>query len=168
VLLAEIVFGSLLVGVLLALAAYYGRRQVQALRALRLDPGLPDEERRYERRKAYRRAASCVLLVVLAALLTGLLAVAAPASRLLAEEREHLGPDVASRYTEEEKAFLRFYGWGWIAFLVVLSVVLVLAAADMLSTRRYALRQFRRLHADRRAMIARQANRLRRERNGHG
>jgi hypothetical protein len=41
-----------------------------------------------------------------------------------------------------------------------------LAALDRYSTRTHALRQLRRLQADRRAMVARQADRMRAERGG--
>jgi hypothetical protein len=53
-----------------------------------------------------------------------------------------------------------------VALLVVLLAVVVLAALDLLAIRRWGLRQFRKLQADRRAMIERQASRLRQGRNG--
>jgi hypothetical protein len=85
----------------------------------------------------------------------------------LAEQRDGLDADAAPEFTAEEKVFLRIWGGTWIALLLVLMLVLVLAAVDLLSTRRYALRQYRKLQEDRRAMVARQAKRMRRERNGY-
>ncbi len=47
--------------------------------------------------------------------------------------------------------------------LLALLVVVVLAAVDLLATRSHYLKQYRKLRADRRAMILRQAVRLREE-----
>jgi hypothetical protein len=162
-----IVFGSLLVVLLVALAIYFGRHQVMSLRRLRQEDGLPEEERRYERGKAQRRLVSCALLLVLAALLV-VVAFDEPWTQRLAEERANFDSETAPAFTPQQKVDLQIWGGMWIAFLLVLMVVLLLAAVDLLSTRRYALRQYRKLQADRRAMIERQANRMRRDRNGHG
>jgi hypothetical protein len=164
---SEIAFGSLLIVALLALSGYYGRQQVQTLRHFRGPVGLPDEEIRFERHKAYRRLLSCFLTLVLAVLLAVLLTYYEWPAHQLAEQRAAFNRENAPPFTADETPFLREWAWTWIAFLVVLMLVVFLAAYDMYSTRRYALRQYRKLQADRRAMIERQANRLRRERNGH-
>jgi hypothetical protein len=165
---SEIVFGSLLVLLLVGLSVYFGRQQVLSLRKLRNSPDVPDEEMRYERRKAYRRLVSCSLTLVLAGLLAGLLAFYELPTQRIAEGREKLGPGSAPAWTEQERGLIRVWSWTWMAFLLVLMAVLALAGLDLLSTRRYALRQYRKLQADRRAMIERQANRMRRDRNGYG
>ena len=54
----------------------------------------------------------------------------------------------------------------WIAVLLVMLVVLVLAALDLWATRRFAFRQYRKINDDRRAMIRRQVNRMREQKNG--
>jgi hypothetical protein len=163
---SEIVFSVLLVVGLVALAVYFGRRELAALRRLRGET-LPDEEHRYERRKALRRLVSCALMLVLAALLVGLLVYGTEAQEL-AQEREGFDAEDAPAFTPQQKLFLRVWGGMWIAFLVLLLVVLALAAVDLWATRVYGLRQYRKLSEDRRAMIQRQANRIRQERNGHG
>ncbi len=163
----EVVIGLLLAVVLFALALFYGSRQVAALRKLRQDETLPDEECRYERRKAWRRLVSCGLMLVMALLVTGLQFYAAPA-RHIADERGPLGVDEVPDLTAQEKTFLRVYFGSWIAVLLLLLVVLALAALDLWATRRYGLRQYRKLSEDRRAMVRRQADRLRQERNGPG
>ena len=159
---------QLIIVVLLVMSVYYARHQVAALRRVRESPELPDEEAHYQRRKAYRRLISCGLLLLLATLLTALLTVYELPTGELAEQRKDFTAETAPPFTPEQKAMLRYWGWMWIALLLVLSAVLVLAAVDLLSTRRYALRQFRKLQADRREMIERQAKRMRRDRNGHG
>jgi hypothetical protein len=164
---SEVVIGVLLAAALVALALYVGWRQVMSLRQLRGQDALPDEERRYERRKAWRRLASCGLMLVMAGLLGGLQFYVGRWQEL-ADERERLGLDKAAPFTAEQKAFVHAYIGSWIALLIVLMVVLALAAVDLWATRRYGLRQYRKISEDRRAMIQRQANRLRQQRNGHG
>ncbi len=159
----EVVVGLVLAVCLLALALFVGIRQVLALQRLRRE-SLPVEETAYERRKAWRRLLSSLLLLLMAGLLAGLQFYAVPAGRL-AEER-----DQADRapLTPQQKLFVRVYTGAWIAFLMLLLIVLALAALDLWATRSYGLRQYRKLSEDRRAMIQRQVNRLRQERNGEG
>jgi ABC-type Fe3+ transport system permease subunit len=159
---SEIIVGSLIVLLLLGLSFHFGRLQLVALRKLRQSPDLPVEEQRYERSKAHRRLVSCALTLLLAFLMAVLLFFTHPSQRW-AELA-----DLNREYTEEQKVLLRIWGWTLVAALLVLLLVLALAAIDLLSTRRYGLKQYRKLQADRRAMIERQANRIRRERNGHG
>ena len=158
----ESVFGALLIVI------YVGWHQVLSLRRLRQTPNLSGEEQHYERRKAQGRLLSSGLLLVLAALLTTLLVFYELPAGEIAAQRAGLDKETAPPPTAEEAAFLRVWGWLWITFLLVLTAVLLLAAIDLLSTRQFGLRQFRKLQADRRAMIERQARRMRQERNGHG
>jgi hypothetical protein len=158
---SEIVVGAMLVLLLLGLSFHFGRLQFVALRKLRETPDVPIEEQRYERNKAYRRLVSCALTLLLAILLGVLLFFSDPSQRW-AEQA-----DLHREYTEEQKVMVRIWAGTWLVTLLILLLVLGLAAIDLLSTRRYGLKQYRKLQADRRAMIERQANRIRRERNGH-
>jgi hypothetical protein len=162
----EIVFGTLLVVLLLALACYYGWRQVQSLRTLRAtQESLPDEYR-YLRRRAWRRLIGCVFMVVVAVMLGGL---------LLFEERGQELADISAPWTEsgedaplspEQRQFRTLYTCWIIGLLLSLLGMLTMAALDMLATRRFSLTQQRRIQADRRAMIERQVARLRQQGNG--
>jgi hypothetical protein len=163
---SEVVIGVLLAAGLVALALYVGWKQVVSLRQLRRQDALPDEEQRYERRKAWRRLVSCALMLIMAGLLGGLQFYVGRWQELV-NERERLGLDKDAPWTAEQKFFVNAYIGSWIALLLVLMVVLALAAVDLWATRRYGLRQYRKLSEDRRAMIQRQANRLRQQRNGH-
>ena len=157
---SQIVFGSVLVAVLLLLSGYYGRRQFVVLRRLRNET-LPGEEARHDRAKAVRRLVSCGLLLVLGLLLAGALLWPEPALQgILDQYKGVTNPE----YTDAEKQTIRIWGGVWIAVLVLLLIVVGLAAVDLWSTRGHALRQFRKLQADRRAMIQRQTGRLREER----
>jgi hypothetical protein len=164
----QTVFGTVLVVVLFGLSFYFGQLQLMELRKLRrMVDVLPDEERRYERRKAYRRLISSALLLVLGILLIVLLTYEHPAQQIV-DEREALPDPAATPFTEAQREFLRTWGWTWLSFLVVLLVVIALAGIDLMSTRWYALRQFRKLQADRRAMIERETQRIRQQRNELG
>lgn len=159
----EIVFGGVLVVVLLAVALVFGAAQVRQLRRLRTLE-LPDEERRYETGKARRRLLTSGLLLLMSVLFTWLVLLHEPAAQRLADEREAFDAVTAPPFTAEQKRFLRIWGGGWVVLLLLLMVVVLLAGLDLWATRRHGLRQYRKLQADRRAMIARQASRLRRER----
>jgi ABC-type Fe3+ transport system permease subunit len=164
----EIVFGTLLVVLLLGLAGYYGWRQISSLRALRASSESPAEEQRYLRRRAWRRLVGCGFMVIVAVLLGGLLLfLEAPGQQLadLSEPWTSRGenPDL----TPEQRQFRTLYTCWIIGLLLAVLAMLVMAAWDMLATRRFGLTQFRRIQADRRAMIERQAARMRQQRNGH-
>jgi len=163
---AQLIFGTLLVAGLLFLSLFYAWRQVRALHALGRTRILPEEETRYERRKAWRRLVSSALTLVLAALLAGVLVYLEGPAQRLANEREGLTAEQAPAFTQDERSFLRWWGGAWVALLLVLMVVVLLAAFDLWATHRYASRERRKLQADRRAMIERQVNRMRVERNG--
>jgi hypothetical protein len=159
---SQIVFGALLVAILLLLSGYYGKRQFVVLRRLRHET-LPGEENRHERLKAYRRLVSCGLLLVLGLLLAGVLLWLEPATQRILDD--HKGEPAPVIYAPDELWMIRVWGGSWVAILVLLLVVVALAAVDLWSTRGHALRQFRKLQADRRAMIQRQTGRLREERD---
>ena len=164
----QIIFGAALIAALLLLALYYGWRQVLTLRRLRRNPDLPDEERRYQHRQAVRRLVNSVLMLVLAALLTGVMAyLENPTQQLVKQHDDAIakGEKPPERTPEQRQLVLVWASW-WVALLVVLLAVVVLAALDLWAIRTYGLRQFRKLQADRRAMIERQAARLRHGRNG--
>jgi hypothetical protein len=163
----QITFGSALAVTMVALAVFYGARQVRALRRLRqADPSAA--ETRYRRTQARVRLASSALILVLAGLLGGALAFLEGRAERLANERvaarQEAGQDPPA--TPEERAFFRLYSTYWAGILLVLLAVLVLAFVDLWSTRRFGRAEHRKLQADRRAMIARQVERLRQERNG--
>src|SRR5438046_3652972 len=164
----QLLFGIVIVLVLLGLAGYYAWRQVQTLRRLRATTEMSVDDRRYTTRLAWRRLFCCALMVLLAGLMFGSLFLNERASQLarevdLAEER---GED--ANLNDEQKEFARYYSYYWIFSLLVLLVIVTLAAIDMLATRRFGLRQYRQIQADRRAMIEEQVARRRHQRNGHG
>lgn len=165
----QYVFSAFIVLALLALAGYFGWKQLQTGRWLRTQPQLPAEDRTYFRRQGYRRYFGCVLAVGLAGLFVGLLVFDIP-SRL--EEFATRGEEAKARgeanppMSDEERDFLGFsfaYIWGMIGVALALIVIAVL---DLMAIRRYGMRQRRRIRADREAMLQRQLPLLRRDRDG--
>jgi hypothetical protein len=153
---------------MVCLSGYYAWRQIQTLRRLRQVHNLPPIERQYQHRQAWRRLFGCGLMLVFAVLLLGSFALEEP-TRILIEQRQAAQQDgEPPELTPEQKSIARLFGGYWIVLLLLLLALLVTAAIDLLATRRFGMRQFRQLQADRRAMIERQAARLRGQRNGFG
>ncbi len=165
----QILAGTALIVGLLVVAGYFLWSQVCALRQLDDDVELSGEEIAFQRRQAYRRFVAGVVMVVLAVLLLDVMIFfEAPAQALADERGAILDPD-ASPMTEEQKAFARHYGVFWLVILFFLAVLLALAAWDYLALRRFGWQQRQRIREDRREMIAREADRLRQERDDlHG
>ena len=157
----QIVSGGLLIGALAVLAGLFAWRQVRMLRRLRGDHGLPDEEVRWRRGQARRRLFGCGLMLALAALLTWALL-------SLEGTAQHIADVGRPADTPENRQFLRLYGAVWVGILLLVMAVVLLAAVDIWSTRRFSMRQQRKILDDRRAMLEREVARYREERNGHG
>jgi hypothetical protein len=148
-----------------ALSLFQARRQLQALRRLQQAPDLPAGEVARERHQCWRRLVSSGLLLLIALLLVAAqLWLESPAQRL-ADLRDNTPP--STPLTDEQRHFGYVYTGVWIAVLLLLLGVVLLAAFDLWSIRRYGKLQHRKLSDDRRAMIARQLQRLREERNGN-
>jgi hypothetical protein len=159
-----LIFGAVLILVLWCVATVYFVRQVRALRRLRNCPEPPDDEMTYQRGQARRRLAGSLLMFLLAVLLAGhLVFLEGPAQQLAEQYR-------AARAENQElplSPFARFFIAFWIFFLLVLLAVVVLAALDLWATRRYAVRERQKIRDDRRAMVAEELARLRREREDY-
>jgi hypothetical protein len=164
---------SLLVLLLLGVAGYFARQQVQALRALPRQDNLPPEDERYFRRRAWRRLLGCALLAAIAGMIAWAY-VGGLVERLDAiGEANQARPDgAAPALNPEDKQFVKFFGYYWIGILLLLLVLVFVAGWDMWATRGYASRHYRRINDDRRAMLQRQLVQLRKERglrrNGPG
>jgi hypothetical protein len=166
----QVVSGAFLVSALVSLSLYYGYRQLRALRRIGL-ADLPREEAGYYRAQARRRLVGSGLMFVMAWLLTGVMLYLEEPAQQLADQRDTQRgaqkEEDADPLTPDERTFLRIYGGAWIGILLILLALVMLAALDVWSTRRYGLRAQRKIQDDRRAMIERQVARLRQERNGH-
>lgn len=165
---SQIIFGAVLVVVLLFVAMLYGVRQVLALRRLPAAEEMGLEERAYLHGRARRRLVMSLLLLVLGVMLTAaLMFLETPAQRLADQREAQEQQGDSAPLSPEQRPFARLYLSFWIVFLLILMAVVLLAAVDLWATRRYGLRQHRKLIADHRATIEREIARYRQERNGH-
>ncbi len=154
---AELAFMMVLIVLLLAVAGYFGWRQVQTLRG---GGGAPGDERRYAVRQAWRRLFCCGLMVLVAVMLGGWFFLD-PDFRALHARAQ------ADPLTAADKDFTRFMAVYWGVVLLAVFALLALAAADSLAIARFGMRQRRQLQADHRAQLEEQLARLRQQRNGH-
>ena len=164
----QILFGAVLVLVLLFTAILYTVRQILALKRLRAAEEMSLEERAYLRSRAWRRLVMSILLFLLGVMLaSALIYLEAPAQQLADERAAKQQQDDSTPLNPEQRGFARFYLGFWIVFLLILMAVVFLSAWDYWATRRYALRQHRKISDDRRAMIEREIARVRQQRNGY-
>jgi hypothetical protein len=164
---AQVVVTLALTIVLGGLAGVFFWRQLRALRQLKDDDTASEEDRHHFRRQAWRRLVSAGLLGVLAVLLAGSFLIEGPVKLITDDIDAARARGENPVVNEADKPLIRFYTGYWIAFLLVLFGVIALAFWDVLAIRRYGQRQFAKIQADRRAMIERQAAKMRGERNGH-
>lgn len=163
----EQLFATLIILVLLVLAVYFAWRNrllFQGLRYLELAP----EDRRYHLALAWRRLVGCALMVVLAGLLTWWYwGGQEQRARELAGRQAQVGQDGApAEPSAERQRFFNQFSTFWIIFSLVFLGWISLAFFDFWAIRRFGLRQYRQIQADRRAMIEHQLARLRSQRNG--
>jgi hypothetical protein len=163
----QIIATVVLVALLLAWAVFSAWRQVQTLRTLPDAENLPPEDLRYLRRQAWLRLVNSGLMVALAVLLALSFYVEKPAQALIDEGNAARERGEEPEDTAEHRLFVKYYGAYWISVLLLLLGMVSIALHDMLAIRRFGRRHYRKIQEDRRAMIARQVARLRRDRNGH-
>lgn len=164
----QIIFGAVLVLVLLFVAVLYGVRQVISLRRLRQAEELPPDESTHLRSQARRRLITSLLMLLLGVMLAGDLIFLEVPAQQLADQRAAMEREAdPTPFSPAQRTFARFYAGFFVLFLLVLMAVVFLAALDFWATRRYGLRQHRKLIADRRDMLEREVARLRQERNGY-
>ena len=157
----EFSYATAIVVVLLGLAGYFGRRQIQTLRGLKNQENLASEDRRYVRNQAILRLSSCVLMVAFAGMLAGAYLTNQQRRAVeLGEQRQAADAPL----NPEEKAFARQLAAYWIVMLLILLVIVLLAFFDLYAIRTYGRRHYRKIRDDRRAMIERQVAILRSQR----
>jgi H+/gluconate symporter-like permease len=145
----EAVFGAILVAVLFGAAILFAWAQRATLRRA---VHLPEAERRFERRRAFRRLIGCALMMLMAVLIVF--------QYLLWETYlKGLEPPIA----EQDRIYFKLWGYSWVVILVSLLTALFLAAYDALANRAHLLGEYSRIAEERRAMVQRQAERLREE-----
>lgn len=151
------VFALIVAGVLLLIAAFSIRRQLDNLKRLKRDAHVASDDRRYQTNQARRRIATGCLMIVLAGMLSSayLTGMDRRAVQLGNDQRPADEKGNKQEMTPEEKAFVRFYAGWWITILVLIFLVVSLSIVDIWSTRRYAWSQIKRISLEHREVLER-------------
>jgi hypothetical protein len=163
----QLAFGILIVVLTAGLGGYYAWRQLQTLRRLRAAPPFDDDERVFQRNQAWRRLAGAVLMLLFAGLFIGVFFLEGPAAELVRLGGEAREQGEKATLDPVQRDFLRLYGSYVIVLLLIVMGFIGIAGYEFYAIRRYSVHHMRRIQDERRAMIARETARIRRERNGH-
>jgi hypothetical protein len=142
----ELISASIIVLILWGVAAYYAWRQVQVFKRLRQGDSSVDD-RQYYGAQGVRRLVSSALMATMGAVLAA-----------------SYWSGAVGQHSAKNNALTILV---WIFFSILFLAVIVIAFLDVRATRRYGIRQYRQLQADRREMIEREVARMRSERDGH-
>jgi hypothetical protein len=159
-------FYAILVPVLLAVALFFGWRQVRTLRTLGPGSELGPADRLYLRSQAYRRLVCSALLLVLAGLLAGSFWLDRSRLQVERERAEQVARNPKAPPQPEHEAFVQQFTLYWIGVLLVVLLLLILVAADVWAIARFSQRQHRQLRADLRDTLTRELARFRQQGNG--
>ena len=147
---------------LILLSGITGWFQFRGMRQLRSRPHVPSDEFTYFRGRYRRRLTVGGLLVVIGALISGAYlsglepnidALTQPAPNTQPPDPER--PPVKREMTPDEKQLVRVWGAYWSVVVVLVFLVMGLAFADALATRRYALQQYQLIREDHQAKLRR-------------
>jgi hypothetical protein len=130
-----------------------GLVQLRAWKILLHRKHVPSDERQYLRGR-YRRRLFAAMLMMLA----GALIACAYLSGLEADADALAAPNAdgtKKEMTPEDRAFLRWYGAYWIGVILLAFVLVTIALADALATRRYWLSVYKQLKDDHQTMLRR-------------
>ncbi len=154
----ELPVGVGLAVLLVAIALYYGWRQLQSMRALSRDVNVSFNERMYLVRQATRRVSISVLMLVIAGFLVAWFFL----------DHSGMPPEDFAQgdrpMTASEKDAVRFVGLYWISTLLVVFVIIVLAIFDLWATARFGYERRKRLEEARQAALAAELAQLRQRR----
>jgi uncharacterized membrane protein len=162
----QIVLGVAIIVVLVSLSGYYAWRQWQTLRSLRSAAEMAPGEYTYLRNQAWRRLAGSALMLLFAGLFVGVFFFEPRATQLLEIGEAARARNEQAKLDPAQSEFFHFYVGYVIVLLLMLLALIGLAGYELFAIRRFGLQNYRRIQAERRAMIARETARLRSQRNG--
>ena len=123
--------------------------QYRGLARLRATKIFPSDERTYYRRRYLRRIITGFLIATIGGMIAGAyLSGMEGRADALGEGGGQVAPEDKKPMDEGDKRFVRFWGGYWIAVVVQVFLVMVLALVDVLATRRFALQQYQTIRED--------------------
>lgn len=149
-----------IVGLLLALALVAfgvgaGSRQRRTLARLREERFLPSDERAYLRGQVRRRLITSAIVALIGGMIgwTYLSGTEARASEIA--DRANVAPETRQDPSDDDKQFVRQYGYFWMAVMLLVLMAVMCAMFDFLATRRYWMAQYRIIKEDHEAKLRR-------------
>jgi hypothetical protein len=111
-----------------------------------------------------------MFMVLLACLFSGwfLFGIDDVADHLVQQGRDAVENGQKPEMDAEQRQAFKLVGWYSVGTMLVFLALVATAGLDVLAISRYRRRQFQKIRDDRRAMIERQAARIRTQRNGAG
>ncbi|MBA4063307.1 MAG: hypothetical protein C0501_06265 [Isosphaera sp.] len=134
---------------LVVLGGWAGARQVRALRRVGAEPHLPDVDRRYLRGQGRRRLFAAGLLAAVGAMI-GYYYLSGMDARM-----DAIGAKGRENVTDDDKDFYRRVGVYWIAVILLVVLVVLVAILDFWATRVYGMALYREIQADHDAKLQR-------------
>jgi hypothetical protein len=159
-----VIIGLLLSAGLILLGVGAGWGQIRLYRRLREQPFLPAEDQRHYRAQGRRRLVISALLTIIGSMIGGyylsgmderLVAIPERQRQAAAQAGEHPPNPAQEAEAAADRRFTRLVGYYWIAVIVLLGVVVMLASIDVIATRRYWMARYRELQADHQAKLHR-------------
>jgi hypothetical protein len=158
------VVGLILSAALIAFGVGTALRQRRAIRRLHEERFLPSDERAYLRGQVRRRLLTSTIVAIIGILIgfsyvSGNEARATAIAERSANSKIILDVDpprpAAEPPSEDDKAFVRQYGFYWLAIVVLVALAVMCAIYDFWVTRWYWMSQYRVLKADHEAKLQR-------------
>lgn len=158
------IIGLLLSAGLIILGIGAGWGQIRLYRRLREQPFLPAEDRRHYRAQGRRRLLISALLTIIGSMIGGyylsgmdarLVAIPERQRQAAAQAGEQPPNPAQEAEADDDRRFTRLVGYYWIAVIVLLGMVVMLASVDVIATRRYWMARYRELQADHQAKLHR-------------
>jgi hypothetical protein len=143
----------LLSAVLLVIAGVSLRNQWRTWRHLRSGESIASDDRRYLLGVCRRRTLNAILMLLLAGMLAGafLSGGQQELNRIIQVKQQ----DPNAEHTPEDIEFAKSWIIYWIAILLLLFVVLMIALADYAATSRYGQQQLKRIREEQRVLLER-------------
>ncbi len=153
---APTVFALLIAGLLVLLGLVSGWQQVRGLRALHARKLVPSDELAYLRGRYRRRLVVGFLLVLIGGLIAGSYLSGQEARIDAMGERKATDADGEKKeMSPDEKRLFRWYSIYWVGVSVVIVVVIGLAMADGIATRRYWMKIYREMREEHNSQLRR-------------
>jgi hypothetical protein len=158
--MSPFVLALLIAVALVVLGCFSGYAQLRGLRQLGERKHVPSDELHYLRNRYRRRLVTAGLLLVIGLLLgtayvSGMEAMADALGNAKAQPAQPLDENGKPIMSDEQRLFVRVWGFYWMGILVLVFALVGLAMVDAIATRRYWLGIYRELREEHQVKLRR-------------